>query len=119
MEATQHPYLFLIQAERVVPLYEVPKGRASIISLRPIRLAVFVLIHFNHVGTALSGRKWYEDSATQNEGSAEVLTNAIALLVSKLLGWFDFKDAPGTQQPCEAGGFFNVGSIKAVCEFAL
>lgn len=102
-----------------MPFDEIPKGHASIISLCPIRLAVFVLIHFNHVGTAISGRKWHEDSATQNEGSAKVFTNAIALFESKFFGQFDLKDAPGTQEPGEAGGLFDVGSIKAVREFTL
>lgn len=84
MEPTRYPYLVLIQPERVVPLDEIPKGCAFIISLCPIRLAVFVLIHFNHVGAAFFGRKWHEDPAAQNEGSAEVLTNTIALLVLKV-----------------------------------
>lgn len=84
MEKTQHTYLFLIQAERVVPLNEIPKGHAFIISLCPIRLAVFVLVHFNHVGTTLFGRKRHEDAATQNEAPAEVITNAIALIESKV-----------------------------------
>ena len=70
MQATQHAYLFLIQPERVVPLDEIPKGHASMISLCPIRLSVLVLIYFNHVSTAFFGRKWHEDPATQNEGSA-------------------------------------------------
>jgi len=81
MEMTQHPYLSLVQAERVVPLNEIPKRRSFIVSLCSIRLAVLVLIHFNHVCAAISGRKRHEDSTTQNEGSAEVLTDAIALLV--------------------------------------
>src|SRR6266852_463561 len=80
-EVTQHPYLFLIQAKRVMPLDEIPKGHASIISLLLIGLAVFVLVHFNHVGAAISGRKWREDSATENEWPPKVITNTIALLV--------------------------------------
>jgi len=119
MQATQHAYLFLIQAERVVPLNEIPKGHASMISLCLIRLAVFVLIYLNHVSAAFFGRKWHEDPATQNEGSTKVLANAVALLISKVFRWFEFKDAPRTQEPGEARGFFEVGSIKAVCEFAL
>jgi hypothetical protein len=83
-------YLVLVHGEWIVPLDEIPVGHPFVVTLCTVILTILVLIGFHHVDTAIFGRKWYEDSATQHKGAVEVLANATVLLVTKVLFRLDF-----------------------------
>jgi len=59
------------------------------VTLFTVMLAILVLIGFHHIDTAIFGRKWHEDSATQYNGTVEVLANPTVFLVTKVLFQLD------------------------------